>query len=178
MKMKYSYVVFFLCLLFGTSIAMADNSSKEGAAPRVLPVLVHVDNQGKITSMDPASKLQPGLKQLLRQTLDDMISKPAHDKHGNPIASQFIIDMEMQSIARADGKYSFKFKYLSAQPVPPGKWSWSQSKDGSRVALVNQVNGKNIINRNLTLQRMRQNRGFRDYNKAMSIYRAQMNSGK
>lgn len=106
--------------------------------PRVLPVLVQVDSHGKVTGVSPAIELAPRYDRLLRETLDQMITRPAND-HGRPVASQFVINLGLQASARPDGKYDARFVYVSTSPVPAGSWYWEHI-DGHRLALRSQSN--------------------------------------
>jgi hypothetical protein len=105
---------------------------------RVLPVLVQVDSHGKVTGVSPAVELAPRYDRLLRQTLDEMITRPAND-HGRPVASQFVINLGLQASPRPDGQYDARFVYVSTSPVPAGSWYWEHI-DGHRLALRSQGN--------------------------------------
>lgn len=105
--------------------------------PKVLPVLVQVDAQGKVTKASPAMELPPSLDRLLRANLNEMISKPATDRKGRPIASQFIINLTLSTTPNAGGNYDAKFSYVSTSPVPAGSWYWVHI-DGHRLALASQ----------------------------------------
>ncbi|MGP1666846.1 MAG: hypothetical protein ACTS5I_13225, partial [Rhodanobacter sp.] len=101
----------------------------------MLPVLVQVDANGKITDVSPATHLSPQLDRLLHQNLAEMISKPATDKHGKGISSQFVINMALKAIPRAEGNYDVQFAYVSTSQVPRGSWAWV-NVDGRRLALA------------------------------------------
>lgn len=124
-------------LLLGTLAAgqgaSATSMSINQFTPRVLPVLVQVDRHGKVTDVSPSVDLSPRYDRLLRQTLDEMITRPAND-HGRPVASQFVINLGLQASSRADGNYDARFVYVSTSPVPPGSWYWVHI-DGHRLAL-------------------------------------------
>ena len=126
-----------IVLLAGTGTAMASSVSLNGFTPKVLPVLVQVNARGKVTDASPAMKLSPRLARLLRENLDEMISQPAVDKHGRPISSQFVINLALQAVSRAEGEYDARFAYVSASPVPAGSWYWVHI-DGHRLALASQ----------------------------------------
>jgi len=96
-----------------------------------------VNAQGRVTSASPAYQLTPKLNRLLRANLDGMIRKPAVDKHGKPIPSQFIMNMAVRTEPRTDGNYDAWFAYVSTKPVPPGSWYWVHL-DGDRLALASQ----------------------------------------
>lgn len=116
-------------------VAFADSMSINQFTPRVLPVLVQVDSHGQVREVSPSVALAPQYDRMLRQTLDQMITQPAKD-HGRPVASQFVINLGLQTTARADGKYDAHFVYVSASPVPAGSWYWVHI-DGHRLALAN-----------------------------------------
>lgn len=116
-----------------SAAAAADSIALNGFKPRFLPVLVQVNSHGKITSVSPSTELSPPFERLLRQSLNDMISKPAIID-GRPMASQFVINLALKVTPRKDGKYDARFAYVSAVPVPSGSWYWSH-EDGVRLAL-------------------------------------------
>jgi hypothetical protein len=124
-------------LLLGTLAigegALATSMSLNQFTPKVLPVLVQVDSHGKVTQVSPSVELAPRYDRLLRQTLDQMITRPAND-HGRPVASQFVINLGLQTSPRPDGNYDAKFVYVSTSPVPSGSWYWVHI-DGHRLAL-------------------------------------------
>lgn len=124
-------------LLLGTlaagHVALATSMSINHFTPRVLPVLVQVDSHGKVTDVSPSIELAPRYDRLLRQTLDEMITRPANN-HGRPVASQFVINLGLQASPRPDGNYDAQFVYVSTSPVPPGSWYWVHI-DGHRLAL-------------------------------------------
>ena len=124
-------------LLMGSLVAgqgaLATSMSMNYFTPRVLPVLVQVDSHGKVTQVSPSVELAPRYDRLLRQSLDEMITRPAND-HGRPVASQFVINLGLQTTQRPDGDYDAKFVYVSTSPVPPGSWYWVHV-DGHRLAL-------------------------------------------
>ncbi|MGO4701524.1 hypothetical protein [Dyella sp. 2RAB6] len=120
--------------LVASQAAMATESLSDFPL-RTLPVLVNVDAAGKITSASPAMQLPPVMERLLRTNLDEMVSGPAHWK-GKPISSQCIINVALKASPRDDGKYDAGFAYLSAQPVPIGRWHWV-NLDGRRLMLAN-----------------------------------------
>jgi hypothetical protein len=123
-------------LAVGASAAMASSGSLNEFRPLVMPVLVHVDSRGKVTDVSPSVELSPKVSRLLRQSLDEMISKPATE-HGRAISSQFVINLAMQATPRLQGDYLARFIYVSSSPVPNGSWYWVHI-DGHRLALANQ----------------------------------------
>lgn len=124
-------------LLACSGAATATSASLNAFHDKVMPVLVQVNSQGQVTSASPAIALSPKISRLLRTNLDEMISKPATDKQGHPIASQFIINLAVQAALLDNGKYAAHFTYLSTQPVPTGSWYWVHI-DGHRLALARQ----------------------------------------
>lgn len=133
------------------SAAAASPASSDKTAKNMLPVYVEVDKQGKITTMDPAYDIQPKYEDVLRKTLQGMITKPARDKDGEPMSSQFIITMDMQTAERKDGNYQLKFSYVSIKKVPPGNWHWAHLEHGRKLALASNsgsisVNRPNNVN--------------------------------
>lgn len=126
-----------LALLFASTGAGAMTSqSLNGFTPKVLPVLVQVDSHGKVTGVSPSIELAPRFDRLLRQTVDQLIARPASD-HGRPVASQFVMNLTLRTSLRTDGAYDARFAYLSSVPVPSGSWYWVHV-DGHRLALMSQ----------------------------------------
>ncbi|OZB58142.1 MAG: hypothetical protein B7X39_18335 [Lysobacterales bacterium 14-68-21] len=123
------------CLALGSAAVHADSRSLNSFPDHVLPVLVQVDSHGKVTDVSPAVELSPRYDRLLRETLDRMVTRPASYR-GRPVASQFVMKLGMQAKLREDGRYDASFFYVSAQPVPAGRWFW-QHEDGHRLTLVN-----------------------------------------
>ena len=101
---------------------------------KALPVLVSVDDTGKITDASPAMQLPPAVQRILRTNLDEMVSGPAHWK-GKAVSSQCIINVYLKADPRPDGKYDAGFAYVSTQPVPIGRWHWV-NLDGRRLMLA------------------------------------------
>jgi hypothetical protein len=133
--MKALPTALLLGALAAAPVAYADSMSVNQFTPKVLPVLVQVDSQGQVRQVSPSVELSPQYDRLLRQNLDQMINQPAKD-HGRPVASQFVINLGLQTTARPDGKYDAHFVYVSASPVPAGSWYWVHI-DGHRLALAN-----------------------------------------
>lgn len=128
-------LVVFGMLTVGSGAVLASSWSLNEFKPKVMPVLVQVDSQGKVTDASPANELPPRFDRLLRENLDQMITKPATDRHGRPISSQFIINLTLEATPRPEGDYSARFAYVSSKPVPSGSWYWVHI-DGHRLALA------------------------------------------
>ena len=120
--------------------AVAGPASLNQFRPKVMPVLVQVNSHGKITSVSPAIELTPKLTRLLRENLDEMISRPATDKQGHPISSQFVINLAVHATPHSNGDYNVRFAYVSTSPVPAGSWYWVHI-NGVRLALARQHPG-------------------------------------
>lgn len=123
-------------LLATGSTAMASTKSLNAFPTGIMPVLVQVDAHGRVTDASPPTRLSPQLDRLLRKNLAEMVSKPATDRHGHPIASQVIINVSLQTSPRTEGDYDAIFAYISTKPVPTGSWHWVHI-DGHRLALAN-----------------------------------------
>lgn len=146
---RFLPLAFFGMLAAGSGVAVASSWSLNEFKPKVLPVLVQVNAHGKITDASPSTELSPQINRLLRKNLAEMISKPATDRHGRPISSQFIINLALQTSPRPEGDYDVSFAYVSSKPVPSGSWYWVHI-DGHRLALAN----RNSIDR---MERFRHN---------------------
>lgn len=128
--------------LVASQAALAVDSPNEFPL-KTLPVLVNVDAAGKITSASPAMRLPPNIERLLRNNLDEMVSGPAHWK-GKAVSSQFVINVALQTTPRDDGKFDAGFAYLSALPVPTGRWHWV-NEDGRRLLLASDLPRRNEL---------------------------------
>ncbi|MEW9625311.1 hypothetical protein [Rhodanobacter geophilus] len=126
-----------VALLGSTSASAGDSMSLNQFPHRVEPVLVRVDAAGKVTQASPAYELSPKMTRLLQDNLSEMIRKPATDKHGKPVSSQFIMNMALLATPNGSGSYEAYFTYVSTKPVPPGSWYWVHL-DGDRLALASQ----------------------------------------
>lgn len=127
-----------LAALAGT--AMASSGSLVQFKPKVMPVVVQVDTQGKVTDIMPSEQLPPGLSRLLREQLDTWIVKPAVVK-GHPVSSRFIAEVAMRANRRKDGKYEASFVYVKSLPMPfGGSVHWNVIDGGLELALVSDDN--------------------------------------
>ena len=124
-----------MALAASTSAVVADTPSQ--LSSRVLPVLVHVNAHGKVTEVLPAYNVHAKLQRLMRESLDQMIVKPAM-YHGRAVATQFVVYLGLDVAPRAQGGYDAKFAYKGSSPVPSGNWYWVHDKyNGDRLALAN-----------------------------------------
>lgn len=123
-------IVLTLALFLCTAAGAASVSAKEDTPTdsRVMPVLVDVNTKGEVTEVTPAYKLRPPLERLLRDTVQKVVTKPALE-HGKPVSCQFVLNLEMITTARDDGKYGLKLKYISRQALPPGGWYWVRTSE-------------------------------------------------
>lgn len=119
-----------------SSAAVASSASLTQFTPRVMPVLVQVNAQGKVTGISPSADLTPSLARLLRSNVQELISGPALVR-GKPMPSQLVLNMALQATPTEQGKYSAQFTYVSSSPVPSGSWYWVHI-DGHRLALAEQ----------------------------------------
>lgn len=123
-----------LAAIAGSALAAGTGSLNEFQS-KVLPVLVYVNAQGKVTDASPATRLPPALNRLLLANINERITGPAI-VHGKPVPSQFVMNLALQATPRPGGDYDAQFAYVSASPVPPGSWYWVHI-DGHRLALAN-----------------------------------------
>ncbi|MBD8872050.1 hypothetical protein [Rhodanobacter sp. DHB23] len=122
--------------LLGSTGAIANDTMSLNQFPhRLEPVLMQVDSHGKVTEASPAYSLPPKMARLLDANLGEMIHAPATDKHGKPIASQFVMNVVLQAKPDGAGNYDAHFTYVSTRPVPAGEWYWVHL-DGDRLALA------------------------------------------
>jgi hypothetical protein len=132
-----------LPMLIGiTPVAVAASGSLNQFTPRVMPVLVQVNAQGRVTDMSPSMDLTPPLTRLLRSNVDELISGPAIVR-GKPVASQVVLNMALQATPQEQGNYLAQFTYVSSSPVPSGSWYWVHI-DGHRLALAERGSQRNF----------------------------------
>lgn len=133
--MKFTVFSMALCLAAFSQLALAqDGGSLNGFRNHAFPVLVRVNDQGRVTDVQPSVTLSPRTDRLLRANLSEMISKPAMNK-GRPVSSIFVIQLALHTEKQSDGRYRAHFSYVSSLPVPAGSWYWSRI-NGHRLALV------------------------------------------
>lgn len=114
--------------------ASASSASLSPFTPKYIPVLVHVNAQGKVTEASAAIDLSPPLRRLLYANLSEMITKPATYRR-RAVASQFVANMSLRTTPAAEGRYNAQFIIESMSPVPSGTWHWANI-DGRRLVLV------------------------------------------
>jgi hypothetical protein len=126
-------------LLPALIVALLGSTSAVAGGPTVLgftnnhnvePLLVKVSAEGKVTDIVPAYRLSPELTRLLSANLSEMIHTPAYDKDGKPVATQILMNVALQVDPRSTGDYDAHFVYVSATPLPNGKWYWSRDSIG------------------------------------------------
>ncbi|HJP97994.1 MAG TPA: hypothetical protein VJ862_05460 [Rhodanobacteraceae bacterium] len=123
-----------LAALAGT--AMASSGSLVEFRPQVMPVVVQVNAEGRVTDILPSEQLPPGLSHLLVDQLNAWIVKPAVVK-GHPVASRFIAEVGMRANPRKDGKFDASFVYVKGLPMPfGGAVHWNVINGGLELALV------------------------------------------
>ncbi|RDS81899.1 hypothetical protein [Dyella psychrodurans] len=120
-----------VALLSSTSVVAVEPTTLGYQNNRYIePVLVRVNAQGKVTDFIPAYPLSPELTRLLGANLNEMIHTPATTKDGKPVPTQFVINVALQSEPRSTGDYDVHFTYVSAFPIPLGRWYWSRNNFG------------------------------------------------
>ncbi|WHZ18649.1 MAG: hypothetical protein OJF55_000798 [Rhodanobacteraceae bacterium] len=125
--------------------ALASSGSLVEFKPQVMPVVVQVDAQGRVTDILPSEQLTPWLKKMLVKQLDAWIVKPATVK-GQPVSSRFIIEVAMQTKPRKDGKYDASFVYVKSMPLPyGGALHWDVIDGGLELALVSDMGGSQPV---------------------------------
>ncbi|MGH8192599.1 MAG: hypothetical protein ACREP2_14270 [Rhodanobacteraceae bacterium] len=127
-----------LAALAGT--AMASSGSLIQFKSQVLPVVVQVNAEGKVTDILPARQLPPQVSRLLVKQLDAWIVKPLM-VNGRPVATRFIAEVAMRAKPLEDGKYQASFVYVKGLPMPfGGLVYWNVINGGLEVALVSADN--------------------------------------
>jgi hypothetical protein len=119
--------------------AMATDGSLTQFTPKVMPVLVHVNSHGKVTSVSPSTALPPQLAHVLDSTLKGWISKPAVID-GRAVDTDMVVNVALQASPRDDGQYDARFAYVSSSPTPYKSSHWV-SKDGYELGLADNSGG-------------------------------------
>lgn len=123
--------------------AMASSGSLVEFKPDVMPVVVQVNSQGRVTDILPSQELAPWLRQMLVRQIDAWITAPATD-HGKPMASRFILEVAMHAQPRKDGDYDAEFVYVKSLPLAyGGALHWDVIDGGLELALVSDGAGLN-----------------------------------
>jgi hypothetical protein len=132
-----------------TGTALASSGSLVQFKPKVMPVVVQVNSQGRVTDILPSRQLTPQMRQMLVKQLDAWIVKPAIVK-GHPVASRFIIDVAMHTQPRKDGKYDANFVYVKSLAMPfAGAVHWDVINGGLELALVSDEDGARSVHHRL-----------------------------
>ncbi|WP_156455897.1 MULTISPECIES: hypothetical protein [Stenotrophomonas] len=124
-----------LAMLAG--IAQADNPVP--SHQRVLPVLVKLNTQGRVTDVNPALRLPPKIDRLLRANINELFSGPTNTAAPGDSDSSRQFVANMTTVATPSGSeylQTVHFALVSTQTVPIGNWYWAHT-DGRRLALVN-----------------------------------------
>ncbi|MET0289211.1 MAG: hypothetical protein ABW178_06245 [Pseudoxanthomonas sp.] len=110
--------------------AMANGLTVARFEPNVVPVLVKVDKQGKVTSVFSSERLRPAMDRLLYRSARDVAVK----QEGADRSRMLVLRMKLDARPRADGDFDARFVVLEAKPVPSAAWFWM--RDGDRYALI------------------------------------------
>jgi hypothetical protein len=121
--------------------ATASSGSLVEFTPRIMPVVVQVNAQGRVTDVLPSQQLEPWAREMLVKQIDAWIAEPAMD-HGKPTASRFIMEVAMRVQPRKDGKYDANFVYVKSMPLAyGGALHWDVINGGLELALVSDGTG-------------------------------------
>jgi len=132
-------IVLVSALLLGlvSTSAFAFAKNENAGNNHVVPVLVSVNAKGKVTDVEPAYKMRPAFKKVIRNMMDKMITQPATNDDGKAVSCQFVVNLAVVAKPTGHGKYQTSLKYLSSKPLPSGSWMWVH-KDQHQIALTNQ----------------------------------------
>lgn len=108
----------------------------------IVPVLVSVNSQGKVTHVQASQNLKPSLSKLLRRNLDEAVVAPAL-RNNKPVNAQIVMRMKLDVTPTEDGRYAARFLPVESKQVPYGAWFWRV--DGDRYALVDDVRGPPML---------------------------------
>jgi hypothetical protein len=140
--MKPSHASLLACAIAAfAGTAVASSGSLVEFKPKVMPVVVQVNAQGRVTDILPSRQLTPGWRQMLVKQLDGWIIRPATVK-GHLVGSRFIVEVAMQAKPRKDGNYDASFVYVKSLAMPfAGAVHWNVINGGLELALVSDLGG-------------------------------------
>ncbi len=108
------------------------NESQSG----VMPVLVQVNANGKVTRVSPATALAPRYQRLLRHNIEALVSGPAMNRH-KAVSRQVVMNVALKTTPRPDGSYDAHFAYVSMSALPSMPMHWRAAAiDGHGLALA------------------------------------------
>lgn len=136
-----------------SSVGEARQSTLFKADGHVLPVLVAVDQAGKVTKVDTPISLSSAQQNNLKQVVSGMIKGPAKDKSGRAHASQLVMMFAINH--STDGSGNYALKYLRSKSEPVGEYHWVTVKTGSDVkyALSRSRSNSNVAQSKQSLHR-------------------------
>lgn len=141
MKSRHAWLLGCVAAAFAGT-AMASSGSLVEFTPRVMPVVVQVNAQGRVTDILPSQQLEPWVRQMLVKQIDAWIAEPAMNR-GKPTASRFIMEIAMRVQPRKDGKYDANFVYVKSMPLAyGGALHWNVINGGLELALVSDDTGR------------------------------------
>src|SRR5699024_1575164 len=123
MKARYTITLIGAALLAAAPLAHAATPQTGDASYHVLPVLITVNKQGRVTNMLPAVRLNSAIRRVVKTTLDKMVTGPIFE-HGKPASGQIVVQLLIKGTRQADDRYRVDLSYLASQPVPYGQWHW------------------------------------------------------
>lgn len=125
-------------LLGVVGLGLAASGPAAGAAAKsfVLPVLVQVDKDGHVVTVDPALQLPDALLRLLRGTVSQLIGGSAHACHskGTCTGGTVVMELELKIDSAPHGSYRASFQYHSVDAVPVGTWHWCLKRAPNRTS--------------------------------------------
>lgn len=140
MKSLHAYLLACAVAAFAGT-AMAASGSLVEFKPHIMPVVVQVNAQGRVTDVLPSQQLEPWLRQMLVKQIDAWIAEPA-TTHGKPTACRFIMEVAMRVQPRKDGEYDANFVYVKSMPLAyGGALHWDVIDGGRELALVSDGTG-------------------------------------
>lgn len=143
MKSRHAWLLGCVVAAFAGT-AMASSGSLVEFTPRIMPVVVQVNAQGRVTDILPSQQLKPWLRKMLVEQIDAWITEPAKN-HGKPTASRFIMEVAMRVQPRKDGEYDANFVYVKSMPLAfGGALHWDVINGGLELALVPDAAGSRV----------------------------------
>ena len=160
---RLSILVLLGALTTAGSVAATGSFSLNQFNSQILPVLVQVNANGKVTRVSPSIRLRAQYERLLRKNIQEVVSGPAMERQ-KAVSSQFVMNVMLKAAPLNDGTYDAQFAYVSSQPIPSGPMHWV-SLDGHRLALQRDSNSQsNRFDRSLGFDRVLNNSAYGNYN--------------
>lgn len=122
---------------FAAGTAPVNTASPADAHSRIIWTVVNVNKAGQVTGIQPSERLPGWEHDLLMKQLHAWFNQPARNKNGKPIASRFVMKLNMDAKPTPTGAYAANFTIAKTMPVNfAGSVYWNMSEPGDQLTLV------------------------------------------